>query len=265
MKLTTKKTLWLLVMAICLSMMALVINSRLNLSSEVIIGGADSAFVQTSGVKDALDGYNEVGKVKVVAPEGLEYPHIDISDWHYMLVNADNSVYEYVPSMKTCRQQGVYFYSLAVSALNDFLIAAQEEGFTPYINCSYKSYYQQQQDFAEQVDKLISGGYSREEANEVAEKFVDCPGTNEHQTALAVDLFDKYYEEIPAYEDMDSAFFAWLDEHCAEFGFIKRYPSELKTLTGYDEPWHYRYVGKEVARFIMENGLCLEQVIAHYK
>ena len=78
-------------------------------------------------------------------------------------------------------------------------------------------------------------------------------------------LSDKYYEEIPAYEDMDSAFFAWLDEHCAEFGFIKRYPSVLKTLTGYDEPWHYRFVGKEVAAFIMENGLCLEQFEAYYR
>lgn len=265
MKLTTKKILWLLSMGICLSMLALVINSRLKLSSEVIIGGADTAFVQTSGVKDALDGYDEVGKVHVKAPEGLTYPHVDIEDWHYMLANADNSIYEYTPTLKTARQSGVYFYTLAIGYLNDMLQAAEEQGFTPYVNCSYQSYSSQQQAYNEEVAQLVAGGYSMDEAEEVAKKIVAYPGTNEHQTGLAVDIFDKYYDEAPGYDVMNPEFFAWLDEHCAEFGFIKRYPTELKTLTGYDEPWHYRFVGKEAAAFIMENGLCLEQFEAYYR
>ena len=66
------------------------------------------------------------------------------------------------------------------------------------------------------------------------------------------------------YEDMNQKFYAWLDEHCAEYGFIKRYPTRKLLLTGWDEPWHYRYVGVEAATFIMENNLCFEEFYAHY-
>ncbi len=266
MKLTTKKTLWIFTMAIFVSLLVLVVNSRIKLTSEVVIGGADNAFVETSDIKDALDGYDEVGNIQVKAPEGLKYPHVDIEEWRYMLANKNNSIYEYSPELKTASQDGVYFYTLAVGYLNDMLKAAKEEGFTPYVSASYKSYSAQKQLFNEKVEELIgNSGYSREEAEEIAVKSVEYPGTNEHQTGLAVDILDQYYDEIPAYGSMDSEFYAWLDEHCAEYGFIKRYPSELKTLTGYDEPWHYRFVGKEAAAFIMNNGLCLEQFEAYYK
>ncbi len=266
MKLTTKKTLSLFGMAILLSLLALIVNSRIQLASEVIIGGADNAFVATSGVKDALDGYDEVGDIHVKAPEGLTYPHVDIEEWRYMLANKDNSIYDYYPELKTTKQSGQYFYTLAIASLNDMLKDAEAEEFTPYISTSYISYNAQKQEYDEKVTQLMdNGGYSREEAQELATKFVAEPGKNEHQTGLAVDILDQYYDEIPAYENMDREFYAWLDDHCAEYGFIKRYPSELKTLTGYDEPWHYRYVGKEAAAFIMNNGLCLEQFEAYYR
>ncbi len=63
---------------------------------------------------------------------------------------------------------------------------------------------------------------------------------------------------------MNHDFYDWLDEHCAEYGFIKRYPTRKVLLTGWDEPWHYRYVGKEAAQFIMKNGICFEEFYAHY-
>lgn len=264
MKLTTKKTLWVFAMVIVLSMLMLTITSRIKLSSEVIIGGADGAFVETTGLKNALDDYDEVGKVIIRAPEGLSYPKIEITDWRYLLVNKDNSVKTYTPELKKASNEGVLVDSRIVSPLNDMIKAAEEEGFTPYVNCAYLSYSYQKQLFDEKVSQLVANGdYSYDEAQEVAKKYVEEPGTNEHQSGLAVDIFDAYYE-APDYSKMDPAFFEWLDEHCAEFGFIKRYPSELKTLTGYDEPWHYRYVGKEVAAFIMENELCFEQFEIYY-
>lgn len=266
MKQTTKKTLWLFGMAILLSLLVLVINSRIQLESEIIMGGADNAFIETSGVVDALEGYDKVGDIHVKAPEGLTYPHVDIEEWRYMLANRDSSIYDYVPELKTAKQPGVYFYSLALPYLNDMLSAAEKEGFTPYVSCSYLSYSVQKQAYNEKIEQLMNNsGYEREEAEEIAVKFVAEPGKNEHQTGLAVDIVDKFYDELPEYSDMDKEFFAWLDEHCAEYGFIKRYPSELRTLTGYDEPWHYRFVGKEAASFIMNNGLCLEQFEAYYR
>ena len=100
-------------------------------------------------------------------------------------------------------------------------------------------------------------------AVEQAKKITAVPGSSEHQLGLAVDLLDKQRQKM-VYGDMDPAFFAWLDEHCWEYGFIKRYPTKKLLLTGWDEPWHYRYVGKEAAKFIMEQGICLEEFYAHY-
>ena len=42
------------------------------------------------------------------------------------------------------------------------------------------------------------------------------------------------------------------------------YPSKKCLRTGWDEPWHYRYVGVEVAKFIKENDICYEEFYKHY-
>ena len=58
----------------------------------------------------------------------------------------------------------------------------------------------------------------------------------------------------------------WLMAHCTEYGFILRYPADKQDITGVMyEPWHFRYVGKEAAAYIMENGLCLEEFLDLYK
>ena len=54
----------------------------------------------------------------------------------------------------------------------------------------------------------------------------------------------------------------WLMEHSYEYGFILRYPNNKSELTGIIyEPWHYRYVGKEAAAEIFEQGVCLEEYL----
>lgn len=265
MKLTTKKTLWIFAMAIVLSLLVVIVNSRVRLSSEVIIGGADGTFVESTGLKDPLYGYDEVGNLVIRAPKGLEYPNIDTDNWRYILANNNNSIKDYEPELKKTKQDGFYMDENAVSALNDLLDAAEEAGFTPFITSAYVSYDEQKALFSAKAEEIASnGGYSLDEAKEIAAKIVAFPGTSDHQTGLGVNLADKEYEQLPDYEQMDRSFFRWLDAHCAEYGFIKRYPSELKSLTGWDEPTHYRYVGKESAMFIMENGLCLEQLLAYY-
>ena len=60
--------------------------------------------------------------------------------------------------------------------------------------------------------------------------------------------------------------YRWLQEHGAEYGFILRYPDGKTDITGTDyEPWHYRYVGKEAARVIHQQGLCLEEYVLYVK
>jgi D-alanyl-D-alanine carboxypeptidase len=54
----------------------------------------------------------------------------------------------------------------------------------------------------------------------------------------------------------------WLMQHCQEYGFILRYPEDKVSVTEIDyEPWHFRYVGKEAAQYIMEHGLTLEEFV----
>ena len=58
------------------------------------------------------------------------------------------------------------------------------------------------------------------------------------------------------------AVYTWLAENAYKYGFIKRYPSDKTDITGViNEPWHYRYVGKEAAKKIYSQGICLEEYI----
>ena len=104
-------------------------------------------------------------------------------------------------------------------------------------------------------------GCSREEAEEQAATMVALPGTSEHQLGLAVDIVDSEYQILESSQE-NTPVQRWLMEHCWEYGFILRYPKEKTQLTGIIyEPWHYRYVGKEAAKEIMNAGICLEEYL----
>lgn len=91
---------------------------------------------------------------------------------------------------------------------------------------------------------------------EAADTYSARAGFSEHQTGLALDInvasLSAHFEETPEY--------AWLAEHCWEYGFILRFPQGKEALTGYlFEPWHYRYVGPETARLCHEQNWTLEE------
>ena len=97
------------------------------------------------------------------------------------------------------------------------------------------------------------------------------PGLNEHQTGLAVDFIDNaiysaYYDSFDDSYMKDTELYAWLKEHCAEYGFILRYPEGKEQFYGVacEHPAHFRYVGKEAAKYITEHDLCLEEFIMLY-
>ena len=86
------------------------------------------------------------------------------------------------------------------------------------------------------------------------------PGASEHQTGLAFDVTTETndgFESTPQY--------AWLCAHAHEYGFIQRYPANKSDETGISyEPWHYRYVGIEVATRIHNENLTLESFVKKY-
>ena len=108
----------------------------------------------------------------------------------------------------------------------------------------------------EKIAAFENEGNSRKEAKELAKEWVAVPGTSEHELGLSVDI-----NANTSVSSRDSVY-TWLAENAHSYGFIKRYPSDKTEITGINnEPWHYRYVGKETAEEIKEKGVCLEEYI----
>ena len=55
----------------------------------------------------------------------------------------------------------------------------------------------------------------------------------------------------------------WCMKNCYKYGFILRYPKGKESITGYNfEPWHYRYVGKEISNYMKNNKInTLEELV----
>ena len=181
-------------------------------------------------------------------------PDIDITSWEYRLANADNSIGEYTPELDTV--EGQKLDKRMTDAMKDFVAAARAQGLSVYLSSGYRSYDEQNYLYQRKVSQY---------GEEQAKKIVAPPGTSEHQTGLACDITDKYYEFKNSSLE-NTALYQWMSQHCQEYGFIVRYPKDKEDVTGIIyEPWHFRYVGKDAAEYIMDKGLCLEEFVALYK
>lgn len=102
--------------------------------------------------------------------------------------------------------------------------------------------------------------YAKQDGKEKADTYSGRPGHSEHQTGLAMDLCTKK-ENYTNFEKTDE--FKWMQKHAFEYGFILRFPKGKEKETGYQyESWHYRYVGKEIAKYIKENNISFEEYYA---
>ena len=183
--------------------------------------------------------------------------------WNLLLVNGDHPVPEdFVPPELTQLRNGQSIDARAYPSLQRMMDDARAEGLQPLICSSYRSEETQNRLYQQKVQSWLAQGYAQEEAEEKAAVWVARPGTSEHQIGLAVDIVDKSYQLLDD-EQEHTAVQRWLMEHCADYGFILRYPTDKSALTGVGyEPWHYRYVGEAAAREIMDGGLCLEEYLA---
>ena len=171
---------------------------------------------------------------------------------------------DYEPNLVTV--QGKYkMDEKAAQHAIDLVAAAKEAGFDMQLCSAYRTVAKSEELYNRKVNEYLQYGYDEKTAKTEAAKWVAPPGTSEHHTGLAMDIVSSdywsYYSDLEhEFENFDS--FRWLYEHCAEFGFVLRYPKDKQDITGITyEPWHYRYVGVENAKYIMENGLCLEEYL----
>ena len=142
--------------------------------------------------------------------------------------------------------------------LNAFILMKQacenETGIKIMVNSSYRS-YDEQKEVYDYYKKLYDETY----ADSIAAR----PGHSEHQTGLALDIFS--YTDRLQKTFKDGKTYEWLKDNAYKYGFILRYPEGKENITGFAfESWHYRYVGKDIAKIIYDNDLTYEEYYAYY-
>lgn len=108
----------------------------------------------------------------------------------------------------------------------------------------------------------LFNNYVKEKGENYALKCSAKAGHSEHQTGLSVDVMgsNNDYDQFEKSKEFD-----WMKNNSYKYGFILRYPKGKKYITGFKyEPWHYRYVGKDIASIIYTEGITLEEYYKKY-
>ena len=143
---------------------------------------------------------------------------------------------------------GKYLVNVAKISFECLAKKAKEEGLNIRAVSAYRNYSYQTN---------LYNNYVKQDGVENADKYSARPGFSEHQTGLAVDI-DNGISNFNNFENTKG--FTWMKENAYKYGFILRYPKDKEYITGYIyEPWHYRYVGIDIATFIYQNNLTYEE------
>lgn len=216
----------------------------------------------------ALEGIEEAQMIEESVKEWtypIPYELLMTSDY-IGLVNRENLLAEdYVPDDLVkdldCRKisyDPIQMRETAANALGVLFDAAKEDGITLYAHSGYRSYRTQKTMYYNRLEKK----------NGVDDGIVQYPGASEHQSGLAIDVINKAGIGKSFTNDAfaNSKEGKWLAENCWDYGFIIRYQEDKEDITkiGY-ESWHLRYVGVQVAQYMRDEHLCLEEFTAQWK
>ena len=163
---------------------------------------------------------------------------------------------DYVPNnLKAIKKQyaldGMKLVEEACNAFENMAKAAEKEKLTIVAMSAYRSYSYQ---------VSLYNRYVKSDGKEAADTYSGRPGQSEHQTGLAVDVYNQK-ETYTNFEKTKE--FTWMQNHASEYGFILRFPKNKENETGYIyESWHYRYVGVEIAKYIKEHNISYEEYYA---
>lgn len=136
----------------------------------------------------------------------------------------------------------------AYNAFIEMWNSANKEDIYLMINLAYRSYEEQ-----ESLYNRYKSTYGVKEADTITAR----PGHSEHQTGLALDIFELHNSNYETFKNTDAC--KWLKENAYKYGFILRYTEDSQIITGFEaEDWHYRYVGKDAAAIIQSKNITLE-------
>lgn len=219
--------------------------------------------------EDAYKEYREknkdlsIEKVIINVNIGLNYDYYTHTkatkdlNTNTILVNKYNYLTEdYVPENlqtvdKKYSSKTLQLVDYAKEAFEELSEAASKENYTVLAMSSYRSY---------QYQYNLYNRYVNTDGIEAADTYSARPGYSEHKTGLAVDVYNGK-EDFTNFEKTKE--YNWMQDNAYKFGFILRFPKDKVLETGYQyESWHYRYVGKEIAKYIHDNNLCFEEYYA---
>ena len=147
-----------------------------------------------------------------------------------------------------------YIRQVVYDAFLEMWNKAKEDDIYLLVDSGYRSAKSQEE---------IYKHYENMKGTKFADSIAARAGYSEHQTGLSLDIYSKECSSAGKFKDSKS--YKWLIENAHKYGFILRYPEGKKDLTGYEyESWHYRYVGKELAKKVYESGLTYDEYYAFY-
>ena len=180
--------------------------------------------------------------------------------WCLILTNAEYPVPEdYAVTLRDVPGTDQKVDERIYEPLINMLEAMKEEGLSPVVCSGYRTLDKQEKLFNRKVSAYVKKGRSKEESYALARQTLSIPGSGEHCLGLAVDFYTRSYHQLErAFEKTPEG--KWLREHAQDYGFTLRYDEGKKEITGIEyEPWHFRYVGVDVARYLKEHNLSLEE------
>lgn len=157
----------------------------------------------------------------------------------YKIVNVEDNI---IPNIKLEEQTYKSYLNLKANLL--------ERGYYINIRSGYRTFNESQK---------IYNSYAKSMGEGYAEKYVAKPGTSEHNAGIAFDfIISSNKSSLKTNYDSDEYFY--LENIAYLYGFIIRYPKDKEQITGYSyEPWHLRYVGEDLAKYLKKNNLTLEE------
>ncbi|TQR21484.1 M15 family metallopeptidase [Psychrobacillus vulpis] len=140
----------------------------------------------------------------------------------------------------------------ARAAYEEMAAEAKLSGYNLVAFSTYRSFDYQTQ---------LYNKYVSNDGQEEADRYSARPGYSEHQTGLAFDIGEQHFEQHFARESFgETEAGKWVAANAHKYGFIMRYPNGKEKITGYMyEPWHFRYVGEQLATEVYKAGTTLEE------
>ena len=219
-------------------------------------------YIDENGMLQFEPGNNYVQSASYASTADIPWNLRLVNDWNPMEEGYDESLTMQAVETKYAQVNSGQKVDARMYA---DLIAMLEAGkaYNIGVQSSYRAYAKQKQLYWNQVERY-KGKYSDPvELQTKAGEVVKRPGFSEHNVGLAVDLYGSGDTSLSS-SFANTAAYKWLMEHCADYGFILRFPKGKESITGVIyEAWHFRYVGDPaIAHAIMDNGLCLEEYLA---